>query len=413
MEKKFKNPIITGQQIGLLGGPLYTTYKVLSAIALSKEKNTSAIYWLETNDADFEEINKIHFIDKFNSLNTLIWKKNTHGLSTGEIVVDENLIDILNVFFDNLLQTEHTQSLREVVLSCYKKGEKLKTCSVNLAKSIFNDFNLKLFEPSNHEFRNFSRKILFEEALNTENNKQCNLFVVENGIRKAIFKKDNQFILRDETVVDIEKAILVPNLQTRNLCQDAYFNTDTYIAGPGEMKYISTLKSIYEKYNVKPANIKKRMSLTLLEPKTLRLLKQTELTIDELSNIKKQDLEKYFIKKENNLDFSEMSNSINQSTDHYLTFLENLEINTKNIKKYLKTELKKEIGTKRANLKTNLKNKMEKALNLSDLLFPFGNRQERVFNIFYYMNLFGGIGFIQYLFNNHQFEDKILEINHD
>ena len=74
-------PILTGQQIGLLGGPLYTTYKVLGAIHYSKSIGGTPVYWLETNDADFDEIKSFHFIDKENGLKTLTWDINSKGYS--------------------------------------------------------------------------------------------------------------------------------------------------------------------------------------------------------------------------------------------------------------------------------------------------------------------------------------------
>ena len=63
-------PVITGQQIGLLGGPLYTTYKVLGALVYSREIGGNAIYWLETNDADFQEINHLDYLDAQGDLRT-------------------------------------------------------------------------------------------------------------------------------------------------------------------------------------------------------------------------------------------------------------------------------------------------------------------------------------------------------
>ncbi|MCP5106082.1 MAG: bacillithiol biosynthesis BshC, partial [bacterium] len=62
--------VVTGQQIGLLGGPLYTVYKVLGAAHLAGKLNGNAVYWLETNDADFNEINHIDYLDAQGQLKT-------------------------------------------------------------------------------------------------------------------------------------------------------------------------------------------------------------------------------------------------------------------------------------------------------------------------------------------------------
>ncbi len=411
MDKKFNKPIVTGQQIGLLLGPLYTTYKILSAIYLADKENSDAVYWLETNDADFEEINKIHFVDKKNTLKTLTWNKNTNGLSTGEIVVDENLIEIFNTFFENLTETEHTDKLKQIVFSSYIQGEKLKTCTKNLAKQLFNNFKLTLFDPSTKDFREFTKPILFKEAFETKDGEQCNLFAVVNGVRKALFKKEGKFVFRDGQNANIEKLQLVPNLKTRNVCQDAYFKTKYYIAGPGEVKYIKTLKPYYEKHKVTPAKVINRMSLTLIEPKTKRLMKNTNLNLQDITTTKKQDIENLIVKKNTNLDFKFLKEQSNKLTKDYLNNLNSMGINTKNIKKELTNTLKKELGLLRAEIKSDLASKIQKAHLLSNLIMPYNKKQERVFNIFYYMNLYGGTEFINFLYNNLELTEKTLEIN--
>ena len=63
--------ITTGHQLSLFTGPLYFIYKILSAIRLceqmSKEMpshNFVPIYWMASEDHDFEEINHFHLFNK-------------------------------------------------------------------------------------------------------------------------------------------------------------------------------------------------------------------------------------------------------------------------------------------------------------------------------------------------------------
>ncbi|MBL8993414.1 MAG: bacillithiol biosynthesis BshC, partial [Spirochaetia bacterium] len=106
----------TGQQIGLLGGPLYTTYKVLGAAKLAAEKKGKAVYWLETNDADFEEISKLSFINASGELQHLVWEKKTGGQTSGSVLVDESLRALLENYFSALPKTEDRDPLRELAL---------------------------------------------------------------------------------------------------------------------------------------------------------------------------------------------------------------------------------------------------------------------------------------------------------
>jgi uncharacterized protein YllA (UPF0747 family) len=326
------------------------------------------------------------------------------------VVVEENLISVLNTFFENITQTIHTEKLKKIALSSYVQGEKLKTCSKNLAKQLFNRFKLYLFEPTSEDFRNFTRPILLKEAISTKEGEQCNLFAVVNGVRKALFKKEGKFVFRDNKTAEIDKLTLVPNLKTRNVCQDAYFKTKYYVAGPGEVKYIQTLKPYYEKHKIKPAKTVNRMSLILIEPKTKRLLKGTNLTLQEITTTKLQDIETLVVKKNTHFDFKSLKEKSATLTQNYLQQLNDLGINCKNIKKELNNTLKKELGQMRAQVKNNLSEKIKKARLLSNLNLPYNKKQERVFNIFYYMNLYGGMEFIDFLYNNLELKEKILEI---
>lgn len=413
MEKKPDNPVITGQQIGLLGGPLYTTYKVLSAIRYGEKSGKKVVYWLETNDADFNEINRIDYIDKNNTLQTLRWDIDSGGYSTGQIIIDDKLINILNIFFNTVTETEFTNSLKDIVFSCYRIGRKLGKSSLMLAEKLFGKYNIRIFDPSIRDFREFTKPILLKEAESTKISKQCNLFFIENKKRKTVFKSEGSFKSREGKTLDLNEFDLVPNVKTRNICQDAYFNTDTYIAGPGEIAYIKELDKFYKKHNVKKPKVKKRMSVKLIEPKSARLLKKTGLSLDDILNTEKSNLSKLLLSTTHGFDIKNLSSKALQLTDAYLDQLENLEINFGRLKKQLVNKIKNILGKKRAELKKEIKNKIQSAEELHDRVIPYGKKQERVFNIFYYMNLYGGLGFIDFLYDNHSFEEIILEIKND
>jgi len=408
--------VITGQQIGLLGGPLYTTYKVLGAVFLARELKGKAVYWLETNDADFNEINHIDYLDKDNQLQRLTWDIHSDGYSCGLIEVDDHLIQLLGRFFDTIRQTEYTPLLRDMVFDSYVKGQTLGQASVTLAWYLFGSFDLQLFTPGEPAFRDFSRAILLKEAHRTPEGEQCNLFCMIGNQRKTIFKKDGTYILRDGSEADLSVLPLVPNVKTRNICQDAYFNAHAYVAGPGEVKYIAQLDDAYEFHGVKKAAVRPRMSLTLLEPKVRRLLDKTGLTLEQVTAVNKEELVKLVLKEktEGGLDFNQRLQEALTSTEAYLTGLEGLGFDPsdiKGIRKYLRPEMKTFNGKLRAKEKEKHQRLLTDVSYLADALLPQGNRQERVFNIFYYMNLYG-VELLQHIYENHDWKRQILEVEH-
>lgn len=230
--------IVTGQQIGLLGGPLYTTCKALGAIHLARQLGGKAVYWLETNDADFNEINHLEYLDGGGQLRALTWELDSQGFSCGLIEIDASLVDLLTRFFETLRQTEFTPALREMALRCYAPGRTLGDASILLAHELFGRLGVELFDPSQPAFKAFIKPMLLREADKTPVGEQGNFFCMIGKRRMAVFRDERGFALRDGTRIALEDFDLVPNVKTRNICQDAYFQTTAYIAGPGDRKSV-------------------------------------------------------------------------------------------------------------------------------------------------------------------------------
>ncbi len=402
--------VITGQQIGLLGGPLYTAYKVLGAARYAQQIGGEALYWLETNDADFNEIDHIDFLDAEGKLQTLTWTIDSKGYSCGLIAVDNALVALLETFFSSLRRTEFTPALKKIALACYAPGLTLAEASRRLAGELFGPYHIKIFSPQEKDFREFSRTILLREAENTPDGAQCNLFCMIGKRREALFKNGRGFRLRDGAAVDLSQYELVPNVKTRNVCQDAYFHTHTYIAGPGEIKYIAELDPVYRFHGVAKAAVKPRMSLTLIEPKVSRLLKKNGIALDDVLSLDKDSLVKKVLKEKSGFDFKETLEKAGELTRGYIENLAGLGLEIQEIDRILREAVRKACGQKRTREKEKQNALLESLQYLGDALKPYGKKQERVFNIFYYMNLFGGLDFINRLYKNYDFDMDKLEI---
>lgn len=411
-----KKIIVTGQQIGLLGGPLYTTYKVLGAVHLARRINGAAVYWLETNDADFNEINHIDYLNDQGELKTLTWDVDSHGYACGYIEVDETLEKLIETFFSTLRQTEFTPDLKRMALNCYRRGRTLAEASLDLAEELFGHFNLRFFTPFDRDFKIISQPILRKEALRTPDGQQCNCFCMMGKQRKALFRKGACFHTRDKMPVNLATCELSPNVKTRSVCQDAFFHTDTYVAGPGEIKYLAELDPVYQFHGVKKAAVQPRMSITLIEPKFKRLLNKAGFSIEEVLQLTREELLKKAVINEAGLTFKEISDNANTLTMEFLGKLQAIGLNETEIKplrKILQEEVKKTIGQVRSRAKGKAGQLLKDAAFLSDNLKPFGKKQERVFNIFHYMNYFGGKKFIDWLYEHYDPALEILEITND
>lgn len=405
--------IVTGQQIGLLGGPLFTTYKVFGAIYHARQVGGQAIYWLETNDADFSEINHIDYIDARNTLRTLIWDVDSQGYSCGLIKIDRRLVDLLNEFFETIRQTDFTPALREMALTCYTVGRTLGAASLLLAQSLFDSLDLQYFVPSTPAFIEFMRPFLIREAERTPAGQQCNLFCQIHKRREALFKANDgrNYHFRDGSRVVLDDHLLLPNFRTRPLCQDAYFHTYAYIAGPGEYTYLAELDDLYAFHGITQARVIPRMSATLLEPKVNRLLKKYDVNLDDALNLDKSDLRKQVLKIHTGFDYQALNQQSRQFTDEYLSNLKSLGIDLGKTSKQVHQLVKERLGKMRAEEKAKTDTVLQAVDNLSDLVRPFGQKQERVFNVFYYLNLYGGLMLIDRLYQEYTPESKVLSLS--
>jgi uncharacterized protein YllA (UPF0747 family) len=337
----------------------------------------------------------------------------TGGFSCGYIPVDAALVEILQTYFATIHQTEWTGDLKEMVLSCYRKGYTLGESSRLLAEKMFHGFPLKIFDPMDESFRAFSKTFLINDAEGTPDGAQCNLFCIINKKRLAVFKKDGGYVLRDGEPVDLSQHDLVPNVKTRNVCQDAFFKNRYYVAGPGEVSYISELDDQYRFHRVRKAEVRPRMSVTLLEPRVIRSLRQLDMEWKEFLNVSGQELANRKLGEISDYDFSRARELSGKWTEAYVEKLNSLSLETKKIRKNLQKMVKESLGEKRAGIKVRHKKIVSDILYLSGNLFPFGKRQERVFNIFYYMNLFGGTGFLLWLYEKYDDKKSFLEIKDD
>jgi len=404
-------PILTGQQIGLLSGPLYTPYKVLGAVRTALDEGRTAVYWLETNDADFQEISSIHFIDKTGQLKRLCWQKETQGLSCGNILVDKQLIGILITFFNEVIPSEYTAALRELTLEAYQEGRELGAASLELARALFPFDNLRFFDPREEEFRAFSRKILMPLFEQTPVGTQCPGFIDDQGVRRAIFRSEGGYALRDDFPVNIADFPLLPNVSTRPVCQDAFFNTAATIAGPGEMAYLAPLADLYQQCAVNQPRLIPRMSLTLIEPWSKRQLSKLGFEAELLLEMGLDSASQALLTRLGGIDHKAIEKASADIGQKFVEDLKGLHPDFTEIWPIVSKQIKQVLGNIRKQNKERNADKLVRLQKVFDRLLPYGKPQERILSPFYFMNLYGGTKMIRYLFEQYNPKQKFLELS--
>lgn len=406
-----RQPVVTGQQIGLLGGPFYTPYKVLGAVATAAREGRPAIYWLETNDADFQEISAIDYIDRDGGLKQLRWRKETGGLSCGRVRVDDQLIELIRQFFQDLTPTEFTPALREMVLDAYRLDRELGEASLALARSLFPFENLSFFDPRDVEFRSFCRPILLELFENTAAGEQCPGFIDDGGVRRAVFRRPGGYALRDGRSVDPGSFPLLPNVHSRPLCQDAWFGSSAYIAGPGEMAYLAPLADLYRRCGVEQPRLIRRMSLCLIEPWSRRQLDKLGFSADSLLELGPDKARAELIRRRTGLDMPNLEQLSRQQCRSFIEGLSALHPYFSRIETTLDQEIKQVLGNIRKQNREQNAADLDRLQKLFARLQPYAKPQERVICPFYYMNLYGGTDLLKRIYERYDPQLRYLEVS--
>jgi bacillithiol synthase len=318
--------VVTGQQLGLFTGPLYTVYKAITAVKLAQqlsneypEYNFVPVFWLESEDHDFEEINKTKFINNGNELSAVEYllegkplEKNPGPI--GPLLIDEFIEQCISAIENSIQRTEYTEDLLRSMRSYYSKGSSFVQSFARFFNHIYEDSGLIFFNPNNAELKkNLSSLFVKEIESNSETSKSViqrsakleehyhaqikaksvNLFMFHKGGRFLIERSDSgdyylkntrQRFTRDELLAIARNTpeLLSPNVVMRPLCQDSLLPTIAYVGGPSEVAYFGQLKPVYEHFAVEMPIIYPRMSATIVEEKVNKILGKYSLEIQEL-----------------------------------------------------------------------------------------------------------------------------------
>ena len=275
--------VTTGHQLNLFTGPLYFLYKIISTINLTKnlkatypKYNFVPVYWMATEDHDFEEINYFNFNGK-----KIRWNKNASG-AVGELST-EGLQEVLEVFSQELGLGNNANTLKQWFEKAYLKHSNLAEATLFLANQLFKDYGLVIVD-ANHKklkqlFVPYIEKELVEQTsfnkvmqTNAEiektsenykiqvNPREINLFYIGENLRERIVFEDETYSVLNTNITwttpEIKEEIknhperFSPNVILRPLYQEVILPNLCYIGGGGELAYWFQLKENFKANNV-------------------------------------------------------------------------------------------------------------------------------------------------------------------
>lgn len=316
--------ITTGHQLNLFTGPLYFFYKILQTIKCCEfmnerhpEYNFVPVFWMATEDHDFEEINHFYFKNE-----KFTWERD-FGNAVGRMNLN-GIEKVFESFAGNLNQSKNAKELKELIQSSYLNAENLTEATQKLVQALFNEWGLLMLDADDSRLKKlmipaFTEDLIDNKAFEVvgETNqrlidkdyklqvhpREINLFYLADGVRERIVEEDGVFeVLNTELRFSKEEILeelknspekFSPNVILRPLYQETILPNIAYIGGSGEMAYWLQLKDFFESQKVLFPVLIVRNSLLILSEKQNSKLEKLGLEYQVLFSDKSELINNY------------------------------------------------------------------------------------------------------------------------
>lgn len=406
--------ITTGHQLNLFSGPLYFLYKIISTINLASElkskypqSNFVPIYWMATEDHDFEEINYFNFKGK-----KFHWNKDSSG-PVGRLST-EGLDAVFEVFAQELGSSSHAQKIKELFQKSYLEHTNLAEATRFLANELFSDYGLVIIDADDANLKRVLIPYIKEELDNQTsfqevtatieklneysiqvNPREINLFYIENNLRERIILENGSYKINHTNLSFSKEALFElvethpekfsPNVILRPLYQEVLLPNLCYIGGGGEIAYWLELHTFFNAVNVSFPILLVRNSVVLATEKQIKkaddlhlswadlFSQQNDLVTKKTKVLSEIDLDLSDVKEQLKKQFEALYSIAKQTDDSFLGALKAQE--TKQIKgiEHLEKRLLKAQKRKLADV-------LNRITQLQNELFPNQSLQERQTN---------------------------------
>jgi len=315
--------VVTGQQVGLFGGPMFAIYKALTAVKLAEEATRSGVdavpvFWLATYDHDLAEVNHVSISGNEGKLQVVATPSHdVPGAPVSAVRFGEEIVPVVDQAAALLGDTEATQFLQH----SYRPGESMGTAFARLCARIFADWGVILLDASDPEFAQLAQPIYRSaveraadlssallkrgEALEAAGYHQqvkvtgssVLLFTTRQGARVPIHhQEDGRFLIDGEASGErLSQSELLaqlsahpeqfsPNVLLRPIVEDYLLPTLAYTGGAAETAYFAQTGAVYKFLLGRVTPIVPRFSATIVEPKTQRLLEKHGISVTDVFN---------------------------------------------------------------------------------------------------------------------------------
>lgn len=310
--------VVSGQQVGLFGGPAYSIYKALMAIQLAQELTRDGIeavpvFWMATEDHDLEEVRHTSWFDSGKLVRFELPDGNEAGQPVGRIQLGPE-VERLTGEAAELLEAQSGDLLAQYLGESYKAQETYGSAFGKLFARLFTQQGLILLDPLDEGLHKVAaplyqhalaeRDMLNAKLLQRDKDldragyaaqvkvtaKSTLLFYMGGEMRQGISASNGKFHAGEKTwtreelthLTHTEPGNFSPNALFRPVVQDYLLPTVAFIGGPAELSYIAQSAVVYDYLLGRMPVMLPRAGFTIVDIKASKLLDRYGLTVEEV-----------------------------------------------------------------------------------------------------------------------------------
>ena len=312
--------VVSGQQVGLFGGPCYAVYKAIAAARIAKDLTEQGIdavpiFWMATEDHDLDEVRKISFFHEGRLVKFELPANAGNNAPVGRISLGAE-IAALQAEAAKILGAGTGSEIAQIVSECYRPGETYGSAFGKMFARLLGNFGLILLDPLDLRLHKIAQPI-FTQAIEQRDSleqqlldrgealekagyaaqvkvtsRSTVLFHISRDGRQAISSSAGKFASGGKSwtqpellsAIQSEPENFSPNALLRPVIQDFLLPTVACIGGPSEISYFAQSEVLYRNLLGRMPVMLPRTGFTLVDTKAQRLLAQYGLTVEDVWN---------------------------------------------------------------------------------------------------------------------------------
>ena len=318
--------VLTGQQAGLFGGPVFTLLKALTALKLAEQVSrdhkvpTVAVFWIDAEDHDWEEVRSCTVFDDQLTTKTvsLPARPNADPSPVATIQLDAHISAAIDELATVLPPTPFRDGLIAELRRAYAPGIGMAEAFGRWIEHVLGPRGLVVYDSSDAASKPLVARVFRHELSTTgqtvklaslagsdliargyhaqvqgsgnDGDSAAALFHIDADGRRAIRRQDGHFVVGEHRYpagafiaeAADKPSAFSPNVLLRPIVQDTLFPTICYVAGPNELAYLGQLRGVYAHFGVPMPLMYPRASATLVDSAALRFLTKYKLPLEAL-----------------------------------------------------------------------------------------------------------------------------------